>query len=887
MANSVLNLGNLNGSNGFRLNGVAAGDLSGVSVSSAGDINGDGIDDLIIGASEADPNGFSSGSSYVVFGKTGSFNASLNLSTLDGTTGFILAGVAAYDYSGISVSGAGDINGDGIDDLIIGASRADSNGDNSGSSYVLFGKNTSQVGGFDPILNLFNLSISDGTMGFRLDGVAGDQSGISVSGAGDINGDGIDDLIIGAYRGGSFGSSYVVFGKNTSQAGNFSPTLNLSTLDGTTGFRLDGAVFGQAGISVSNAGDINGDGIDDLIIGANRANTSYVVFGKNTSQAGNFSPAINLSTLDGTTGFRLDGVAAQSELGRSVSSAGDINGDGIDDLIVGAYGASTSSFLSGASYVVFGRTSGFGASLNLSTLDGTTGFRLDGAAEFDQAGRSVSSAGDVNGDGIDDLLIGAFGVGNSSGASYVVFGNRAPKLDLNGAAAGINFTATNGVAAAVVDPANLTLADNASTIIGATVKITNRLDGVAESLTADPNGTNISATYNFGTGILSLSGSDTIANYQKVLRTVTYNNTASNPNVTARTIEFTVDDGALHSNTSAVAITTLTFPTALPSGAGGNKTFTIDSTATTTITAFGGVGKSNSQSAAVLAEVDTLKFQGTGLTVRNLLLTQNGANLELTFEGIATPKVILQNFALENLENLGNGIGNILFNGETTIQDQYDVFDANSTSTSVTRSNVVTFLNDLNNTVSGRDNSTDGINGQGGDDRLDGKGSSDLLRGGLGNDTLIGGSGADMLVGNEGNDSFDGGSGNDVITTGAGSDRILYNTNRSFQTSDIGIDTITDFAVGTDKIVLDKTTFTALTSAAGNGFSVPSNFAIVGSDAAAATSTARIVYNSSNGKLFYNSNGSSSGFGSNGTGGQFASLTSAPALSATDFVVQQ
>ncbi len=130
---------------------------------------------------------------------------------------------------------------------------------------------------------------------------------------------------------------------------------------------------------------------------------SYVVFGKSSG----FASALDLSSLNGSNGFRLDGIDAGDHSGSSVSSAGDVNGDGFDDLIIGAFGGDTVGNNSGESYVVFGKSGGFASALDLSALDGTTGFRLDGIDPADWSGRSVSSAGDVNGDGFDDLIIGA------------------------------------------------------------------------------------------------------------------------------------------------------------------------------------------------------------------------------------------------------------------------------------------------------------------------------------------------------------------------------------------------------------------------------------------------------------------------------------------------
>ena len=141
-------------------------DYSGRSVSSAGDINNDGYDDIIIGAGYADPNGDDAGESYVVFGKaSGTYSASLELSSLNGTNGFVINGIDESDYSGSSVSSAGDINNDGYDDIIIGANEADPNGGSSGESYVVFGKAS---GTYSASLELSSLN---GTNGFVINGI--------------------------------------------------------------------------------------------------------------------------------------------------------------------------------------------------------------------------------------------------------------------------------------------------------------------------------------------------------------------------------------------------------------------------------------------------------------------------------------------------------------------------------------------------------------------------------------------------------------------------------------------------------------------------------------------------------------------------------------------
>lgn len=424
------------GSDGFVINGIDANDRSGVSVSSAGDVNGDGIDDLIIGATLADPSGLSNaGESYVVFGgAVVGAGGGLDLSSLNGANGFVLNGINANDQSGRCVSSAGDVNGDGVADLIIGAHFADPNGQlNAGESYVVFGSAGVGAGGS------VNLSSLNGANGFVLRGIdVSDYCGFAVSSAGDVNGDGIDDLIIGAHRAdpndqSGVGESYVVFGNANLGAAGF---INLASLSGADGFILYGVDRSDfSGISVSAAGDVNGDGIDDLIIGADRADPinesyggeSYVVFGGVGLGSAGF---INLASLNGSNGFVINGVSTGDHSGYSVSSAGDVNGDGIDDLIIGAYRGDPNGFSEGGEgYVVLGGTGvGAGGFINLVSLNGTNGFVINGIDAFDNCGISVSSAGDINGDGVDDVIIGARNAGpngqGGAGESYVLFGSR-------------------------------------------------------------------------------------------------------------------------------------------------------------------------------------------------------------------------------------------------------------------------------------------------------------------------------------------------------------------------------------------------------------------------------------------------------------------------------
>ncbi|MEQ9264548.1 MAG: T9SS type A sorting domain-containing protein [Balneolaceae bacterium] len=481
---------------GFVLNGIDASDQSGQSLA-AGDINGDGITDVIISAPSADPNGSASGETYVIFGSS-SFSSSLELSSLNGTNGFVLNGENVNDNSGGSIA-VGDINGDNLDDVIIGAKRAaPSNGSggsfsDGGKIYVVYGKTTA----FDSSINLSSLN---GTSGFIFNGSSSnDYTGRTVV-SGDINGDGFDDIITSA------GAAYystekveVLFGAN-----NLSSSINASSLNGTTGFifnRINDYDFlgYEQGLAT---GDVNGDGIDDLIIGASGgdpegdtdAGETYVIFGKTTA----FSSAIDISAvIDGTNGFIINGIDANDFSGES-AFAGDVNGDGIKDVIIGATSADPNGSASGETYVLFGSSS-FESSIELSSLNGTTGFVLNGISANDESGQSFS-VNDINHDGTKDLIVGADRVNTNTddeGQVYVVFGSSsyASSIELS------SLNGTNGFAINGTDANDYI----GQTIATGDINGDGSIDIIISATHGDPNGSNSGETYVFTRPILNQS----------------------------------------------------------------------------------------------------------------------------------------------------------------------------------------------------------------------------------------------------------------------------------------------------------------------------------------------------------------------------------------------
>lgn len=380
--------------------GVHEGDYAGQAVAGAGDVNGDGYDDILIGAMYANGGtGHAAGAAYVVLG--GPFPASASLSVAGAT--YDGEGTACAGYS---VAGVGDVDGDGYDDILVGAARyGDDPSLPNGASYLV-------LGAARPTSSLLSAA------GPIWIGQERDASANAVAGAGDVNGDGFADMLFGAPGntdgGKASGAAYLVLGGPSPVGG------SLAAADAEyTGQAWP--VQDEAGNAGAGAGDVDGDGLDDMLIGAATNSEAGIFTGKAYLVLGARSPtSSSLSAADA----EYVGVAARDRAGSSVAGAGDVNADGYADFLVGADGNSDGGSQAGAVYLLLGGTSLASASLSAADAEYT-----GKAGDYAGAGTSVSGAGDVDADGHDDILIGAVGNadgGFSAGAAYLVLGSSAP-----------------------------------------------------------------------------------------------------------------------------------------------------------------------------------------------------------------------------------------------------------------------------------------------------------------------------------------------------------------------------------------------------------------------------------------------------------------------------
>ena len=394
-----------------RLAGVSLSSEAGASAAGVGDYTGDGVDDVLVGTPGLNTD---DGKVYMIAGPLAAGSTALT-----GSASFATWTGSADERLGTALAGC-DVDGDGIADAVIGAPDSGTSTSN-GSVYLFYGPSTSSLSSAD-------LTLTGATTTSR--------AGSALSCGGDADGDSRSDLAVGSPAWGtSRGTVNVVLGDGTTD-GDIS-AVDTANLNGAT------SSTDQVGTSVAYGPDLDGDGVQDLLVGAPGEDTGGTGAGAALLVYGPLSGSLTADlTLSGSSG---------SAAGTSVASAGDTDGDGVDDLLVGAPSYGTGATDRGAAYLLLGASSGL-SSISLSASDAV----LTGASAGDLAGTAVSGAGDVDGDGSDDLLIGAPGQdtgGSAAGAAYLLYGPVSGSLALSSADATLTGEAAGDAAGTVVSSA--------------------------------------------------------------------------------------------------------------------------------------------------------------------------------------------------------------------------------------------------------------------------------------------------------------------------------------------------------------------------------------------------------------------------------------------------
>jgi hypothetical protein len=383
-----------------------ANDIFGSSVAEVGDLNSDGVIDLAVGASADDTGGNNRGAVYILFLRADGM-VSTTQRIADNTGGFVTLWNNAN--FGSSVAEIGDLNGDGVSDLAIGAPGDNYGGLGGGAVYVLFMKANGEVSSSTKIAH------NTGGFGALADN---DMFGQSITEISDLNRDGVPDLAVGAIgddTGGALserGAVYILFLRAD---GTVITAQKIADNTGGFGSLSSHDRFGR---SVTEISDLNGDGVPDLAVGATGDDTGgadrgavYILFMK---ASGTVSATQKIA--DNTGGFGQ--LTNLDDFGRSVTGISDLNADSVPDLAVGAIGDDTGGTSRGAVHILFMRTDGT-VSATQKIADNTSGF--GSLSNYDNFGWSVTEAGDIDGDDKSDLVVGAARDTDDKGAIYVLF----------------------------------------------------------------------------------------------------------------------------------------------------------------------------------------------------------------------------------------------------------------------------------------------------------------------------------------------------------------------------------------------------------------------------------------------------------------------------------
>ncbi len=390
------------------------GDLGGAefgrSVATAGDVNGDGYDDVIVGAPLHTNGQSEEGAAYLWLGSATGLDPNATTANAD----WSFEGNQQNARFGWSVATAGDVDGSGRSDVLIGAPRATSVQEREGMVYLFLGVPAGLAS-----LPAWTAESNQACTNFPP--CVGPEFGASVASAGDVNADGYSDILVGADQyenGGAFeGAAFVWFGGPSFGSG---PNGTPANANWYAESDLDYSHFGQ---SVGGAGDVNGDGYGDVIIGAPayydaqpNEGMAFVWLGN----AGGLGPVGSPANAD----WQAEGNQDSSNFGRSVGTAGDLNGDGFSDLVVGADQYTQTATFEGAAFVWLGGPGGLGSSGNPLNAD----WSAAGGQAFAQLGRSAATAGDVNGDGYSDVIVGAplydDGMASENGRALLYLGSQ-------------------------------------------------------------------------------------------------------------------------------------------------------------------------------------------------------------------------------------------------------------------------------------------------------------------------------------------------------------------------------------------------------------------------------------------------------------------------------